>query len=108
MDLETVGRRFHGNHVGECRVSRIVVAQILDHVRRFVTGVAARMVRIGVDVKTEIRQPVRIENQERIGVPVAGTPANLLERLDRGRATAFQRALPLREKERRHVRNLGG
>ena len=76
--------------------------------RRFVAGVAARVVPVGADVKTEIRQPVRIENQEGVGMPVERAPTDLLERLDCGRPAAFQRTFPLRKKKRRHVCDFGG
>ncbi|MBA7638700.1 hypothetical protein ES703_46356 [subsurface metagenome] len=86
-----------------------VVAQILDHVRRFVTGEGAAVMRIGVDVVAEIGQPVGVEHHEGRHLALDCAAAKLAQGFNRALARGLQRAaLGLRQHQRGHVADLGG
>jgi hypothetical protein len=90
-------------------VTRQVVTQILDHVRGFMAGEGAAMLRIGVDVVAEIGQPVGIEHDEGRDAAASGAPAELAQRAHRVLPRRLERtARHLRQHQRRHVGDLGG
>ena len=98
-NVKTLAGRFFDNQIGQRRIAWIVVGQILDHVRRFVAGVVAGVPLIGVDVKAEVRKPVGIENEERVGAALVRTLADFLQRLDRQLPPSFERALALGQEQ---------
>ncbi len=63
---------------------------------------------IGVHVAPEIGDPVGVEDQERVGAPLAGALAELPQGGDRGGTLALQRAFLLRNQDRGDMRDLGG
>ena len=98
---------FFNNQIGQRRVARIVVGEILNHVRRFVTGVVADVPLIGVDVKSEVRKPMGIENKKRIGAALVRSPADFLQRFDWQLPPAFEYAFALRQQQRGDMRYFG-
>ena len=107
-DAKPRARRLPGNGFGKRGVARQVVTQILDHLRRFVAGEGATMMRIGVDVVAEIGQPVRVEHHEGRDAALAGTAAEFTQRLHRAFPGALERtARDLRQHQGRHVADLG-
>ena len=62
---------FGDDQVGKVRIAGKVVGHIVDHVRRFRAGIAAAMPGIAVDVESEIRNPVGVEDDEGVRAALA-------------------------------------
>ncbi len=106
--FEPVRLGFDGDRVGEFGVAGIVIGHVLDHVRRFMAGVDAAMARIGVHVTAEVGNPMRVEDQERIGAAFARAPADFAQCANRCVALAVQRSGPLGNQNGRDMRDLCG
>jgi hypothetical protein len=101
--------RLRRDRVGKQRVARQVVAQILDHVRGFVAGERALMMRIGIDMVAEIGQPVGVEHDEGRDAAFRRAAAEFAQRPHRVFPRRFERtARNLRQHQRRDVGDFGG
>ncbi|MGC0393301.1 DNA-binding transcriptional MocR family regulator [Bradyrhizobium liaoningense] len=94
-DVETRVCRPARDSLGEARITRQIVAQILDHLRRLVARERAAMPRIGVDVVAEIGEPVGIEHHEAGDAALFRSPAQLAQGADRRLSRGTQRAAGL-------------
>ena len=104
--LQAILGSLDGNAVRQLRIAGIVVVHVLDHVRRFMARIYAAMAGIGVHVAAEIRNPVRVEDEEGVGAALAGPPADFAQGADCGGALSLQRSVPLRDQDGGHMRNL--
>ncbi len=100
--------RLDGDHVGELGIAGQIVLHVLDHVRRLVGRVGPTVPRICIHVAAEIRDPVHVEDEERVGAALARAAADLLQRLDGIGALAEKRPRPLGNQDRGYMRDFGG
>jgi hypothetical protein len=114
--FDTVRQRFEARVrrlIRDClrkrRIARHVVAQILDHLRRFMACEGAALMRIGVDVVAEIGKPVRVEHHESRHAAFPRAAAKFAQRIDGLLPRRLQRAaLGFRQYQRRHMADFGG